>query len=436
MPPKSGRPRGPAASLRRRYLLALSSIALLSLLSQAVIQFALAGNDDAGRVVNIAGRQRMLSQKIAKATLGILEAEEIRERNVWATELSDALGLWESSHDALLFGDAGLGVKGRNSPTVLALFGRIESTYNLVRHAARDLAAKARDPLATHDELEALAKPVLDGEGPFLAGMNDITFQYDKETGDRVAFARALEIVLLAVMLATLALEALFIFRPGERKISEYFWELDAALRSNRNLLRELQHRVKNTLLTIMGILSFSQDTAKSEETRAVLDSVLARTRSLAELYALLYASGSPSEVDASDYFRKIMSGLGAAADSVVLESVLESFAIPASKAAPLGIIVSELVTNALKHAFPEGREGRITLRLEKGDEEVRLFLEDDGIGYRRGGTAPSGTGTGLTLVSELATQIGGSFSVEPSVPGTRCLVRFPLPAEAASSVP
>lgn len=425
------RPLSPAAGLRGRYLLALSFIALLSLASQAVIQLALAGNDDAGRVVNIAGRQRMLDQRIAKDALGILETGDPAARAGWAAELSSSLELWERSHDALLFGSEELGVKGKNSPVVLGLFGRLEPTYGLLRHAARDLAQAAGDPSVDQGRLSALAAPILQLEGPFLEGMNAIVYQYDRETGERVAFARALEAFLLLVMLLALALEALFIFRPGERKINDYVRELDRALQDNRSLLRELQHRVKNTLVMVTGILSLSQEGSRSEEARSVLEAALARTRSLSDLYSLLYTSGRASEVLAADYLSRILSSFRGLNPAIVFEAELPSLGLPPAVAAPLGIIVSELLTNALKYAFPGGRPGRIRLGLAREGEGCLLELLDDGVGPPPCLAEGGGSGTGLMLVSELAEQIGGSFSLEAAHPGTRCLLRFSLPPEA-----
>lgn len=417
----------PTPSLRRRYVLALSFIAALSLASQVVIQVALSGNDDAGRVVNIAGRQRMLSQKIAKTALGILEAETPELRNPWIAELTDALKLWEASHDALLFGSGRFGVKGRNSPEVLALFGKLEPTYTVIRHAAGELATGAADPKITHGQLELLAKPILDNEDAFLEGMNAITFQYDKETGDRVAFTRVLEVILLLVMFVVLALEVTFIFIPGEKRNNEFFAELQTALEENRGLLRELQHRVKNTLAMITGIVSYTQSTARSPETVEALETILGRTSSLADLYSLLYISGAHSEVDAATYFAKILEGLSAMTNEARIVSLIDSLPISAAKAAPLGIAATELVTNALKYAFPDKRRGTITVSLHASGGVVELAVLDDGIGLPPGHPTEGGSGTGLTLVRELATQIGGTFRIEAASPGTRCVLWFPF---------
>ena len=117
----SAEPAGnPALILRHRYVLALTIIALLIILSQIFIQFTMAKNDDDGRVINISGRQRMLSQKIAKLGRQILDAPTAGERASLAAALEASATLWGKSHDGLLDGDAELGLYGHNSAATLA----------------------------------------------------------------------------------------------------------------------------------------------------------------------------------------------------------------------------------------------------------------------------------------------------------------------------
>ncbi|HUX42125.1 MAG TPA: type IV pili methyl-accepting chemotaxis transducer N-terminal domain-containing protein [Rectinemataceae bacterium] len=421
----------PARYLRKRYALALSFIALLGIASQAIIQFALAQNDDAGRVVNIAGRQRMLSQKIAKTSLEIGLAKP-GLRAPYIAELDEAVALWSASHDALLFGSPEMGTKGRNSPTILRLFRAIEPSYHTIIDAAHRLRDRAADSRATGPELGALIEPIVANEDGFLEGMDAITFQYDKETGERVAFTRLLEATLLVVMFGVLALELFFIFIPGEKRIIGYFNDLDKALRQNKDLLRELQHRVKNTLAMISGIVSYTRETQASQEAIAALDGLLARVDSVSDLYSLLYSNASHSEVRLDDYLAKIVGRIGAMSNGISVESKTEPLVLEAGKAAPFGIIATELITNAIKYAFPRGRRGKILLSLRKTATGAELEVRDDGIGPPPDFSSPDRSGTGLLLVSELATQIGGDFRAEPAHPGMRCVVAFavsPTPA-------
>jgi diguanylate cyclase (GGDEF)-like protein len=220
----------PARILRHRYILALSIIALLIILSQIFIQLTMAKNNDDGRVINISGRQRMLSQKITKLSLQILAAPSAAERAVLAADLQAATGLWAKSHDGLLQGSTELGLYGRNSAATLAIYDQIEKPFRAILESARELARKAipgaKGEVPPETEIRALVSTIERNEGAFLSGMNAITFQYDKETKDRVGFISLLEYILLGITCLTLSLEAALIFLPAERQIHRYFREM------------------------------------------------------------------------------------------------------------------------------------------------------------------------------------------------------------------
>jgi diguanylate cyclase (GGDEF)-like protein len=227
MLPKIDPSLNPALILRNRYVLALSLIAILIIISQIVIQLTIVQSDDYGRVINIAGRQRMLSQKITKLALQIIDCGDPAVRTGLAEDLAESAALWKKSHDALLKGSPELDMRGNNSPAVLAVYRRIEGDFTAMHGSALALAAAARSaPQVTEAEMRALARPITSHEAVFLKGMNEITFQYDTETKERLVFIRTLEYVLLAVTFLTLSLEAMFIFLPAERQITRYFREM------------------------------------------------------------------------------------------------------------------------------------------------------------------------------------------------------------------
>ncbi len=101
------------------YILALSAIAILTITGQALIQYSLIKQSHDSRIINIAGRQRMLSQRLTKSALALQFAQKHEDRKVWAKELSFVVNLWERSHLGLLDGDAELGLPGTNSQTII-----------------------------------------------------------------------------------------------------------------------------------------------------------------------------------------------------------------------------------------------------------------------------------------------------------------------------
>jgi len=128
--------------LRKRYILALTIIAFLVLLSQFVIQFTIQQELGDSTVINIAGRQRMLSQRINKCAFGFNQAKDATERTHYLEELKESVALWEYSHNGLLDGDEELGLPGRNSATIMSLFFQADSFYQKILKAAKDITAE------------------------------------------------------------------------------------------------------------------------------------------------------------------------------------------------------------------------------------------------------------------------------------------------------
>ncbi len=197
---------------------------------------------------------------------------------------------------------------------------------------------------------------------------------------------------------------------------------LQKALEDNENLLDELQHRAKNSLAMISGLIAVVSSSHENGETRNVLDELDRRVRSITELYSLLHASGMYTEVRLDDYCGRIADGLRGMALSVAIEVVAEEVTVPIAVAAPIGLIVTELVTNALKYAFPEGASGSIRIAIAREGAKLRIVVADNGSGLGEGARkGDKDGGTGLDLLEGLAEQIGGTLVIENAMPGTRC---------------
>jgi len=192
------------------YALALTWVALLAIGGQVLVQISLARHDSDAHVVNIAGRQRMLSQKLTKSTLAILLDRDSPELDTRISELKRTLELWERSHRGLQASDLGLELPGHNSPTVTNLFADIEAPHRKMVGAVQAALSDSSSP-----QLLASARVLLDNEPAFLKGMDAIAFQYDSESSTRVAELKRIELLLTAMTLLILALEGLFVFRPA-----------------------------------------------------------------------------------------------------------------------------------------------------------------------------------------------------------------------------
>ncbi|MCX7025111.1 MAG: PAS domain S-box protein [Spirochaetes bacterium] len=207
---------------------------------------------------------------------------------------------------------------------------------------------------------------------------------------------------------------------------------LENACEENGMLLRELQHRVKNSLAVIAGLISLESGRQKDANTRQTLNDLGNRISTLASLYDLMYRSGEIRSISLDEYLGEIADGLmtssGADERGIHLRHELAPLRLDAKRAIPLGLIVNELITDALKHAFPDGRSGSITLTLRNVDHRAILEIGDDGVGLSPGFTLEAAEGFGLRLVDALSGQIQGSFefAVAPSI-----RFRISLPLEA-----
>ena len=209
------------------YLIALSCIALSIVVSQFFIQNYIQKQQDDSRIVNVAGRQRMLSQKISKIVLRVENESNPEMTAQYLNDLEKTLNLWVNSHLGLLLGNEELGLTGDNSPQIIEMFKEIEPHYVAIVSSTREIidATKARDSLPD-GTLQPHINNILLHEAPFLEGMDKIVFQYDREAQAKVARLSKVEILLLIVSLTIILVELIFIFRPIARNVRQTVAEL------------------------------------------------------------------------------------------------------------------------------------------------------------------------------------------------------------------
>lgn len=197
-------------------------------------------------------------------------------------------------------------------------------------------------------------------------------------------------------------------------------------------LLREIYHRVKNNLQIVQSLLRLGSRDLQAEQ-REPFESAVRRIGAMSRVHTLLYNSPDLASIDFKDYLEELLKELseGFAAGERGIESVLDANAMrmPLDTAVPLAFIAVEILTNSYKHAFPDGRSGRITVEVSRDDGHALLGIRDDGIGV--GEDAAAKRRLGLTIVRKLVQQIGGTLQEPP--PGSSVfVVRFPLETEKA----
>ncbi len=196
------------------------------------------------------------------------------------------------------------------------------------------------------------------------------------------------------------------------------------ALLDQRTRLLELQHRARNDFQLIMSLLMLQKRQQRDPDARRGLVHVMDRIAAIGMAHDQLTDDGAHGSVELSDYLRALCGSLGQRREGIAVSAELTPAAMPHERAVPLGLIVNELVTNALKHAFPDGRTGTVTVSFHAdADGEATLGVRDDGVGM--GPPRPGSLGT--ELVRRLVAQCGGRMHHEALHPGTAITVRFPL---------
>jgi PAS domain S-box-containing protein len=198
-------------------------------------------------------------------------------------------------------------------------------------------------------------------------------------------------------------------------------------------LLQELTHRVKNSLQIIAAMVRIEARNHKSGQGKAALERVSHRIDALGHLYSKLSKADTIETVDAGTYLDELCRDLIASVHkeggtSIVLKTDIESELLPTDRAIPIGLIVNELVTNAVKYAFPGKTSGTVLVTLKRLPGELRLTVADDGQGLdpRR-----ADSGLGGRLVEGFAQQLGGRVERESNSQGTT--VRLILPSHEGS---
>jgi two-component sensor histidine kinase len=205
---------------------------------------------------------------------------------------------------------------------------------------------------------------------------------------------------------------------------------LDLALAQKNALLHEVDHRVKNNLQLIASMILLQIRRTPDETAKAALKTVLERVTAVATVHRRLFQN-DPLSVDVADFIRDLTADLAAAAGRDDLQIVLEldHVSIPASSAAAFALVVNELMGNAIKHAFPDGRAGTITIRLADRGDSCALTVADDGVGLA--GHAP---GFGSTIIKLLCQQLHADLQIDDAQPGVRATVTVPMTSAATKS--
>ncbi|HPS85577.1 MAG TPA: PAS domain S-box protein [Spirochaetota bacterium] len=210
-----------------------------------------------------------------------------------------------------------------------------------------------------------------------------------------------------------------------ERKCDEE--KIKNLLEEKELLLKEVHHRIKNNMYTINSLLTLQAETMKDSSAIAALEDAQSRVQSMLVLYDKLYRSDDFRDLSLKEYLPSLIDEISAnfiMIEQVKIEKHIQDFNVDAKTLFPLGIIVNEIITNAMKYAFTGRDRGLIAVFASMNDNHVVISIADDGNGIPETVDIEHSTGFGLSLISMLTQQIGGSVRIE-RMNGTKFIIEF-----------
>lgn len=430
-------PRMPDTPTRRfttRYIVALVITALFTLGGVALIERSMSRLASDAHAVNIAGRQRMLSQRLAKEALALQAARTHEEATRWRGALRQTLAAFEAGHRDLLYVDPEGGVSGELSPELQTRLAALAPDMLALVGATNELIARS-EPLPTPGAPAPVAA-LLNREAPFLAEMEEIVDLLDAQASRHVqALSRLAWAVAAAILLTQLCLGAL-VFRPAVRRMTQ---EMVRQHRLQRQLLDAVtaeQHRIGSDLhdgllqqLTGMSLLTRSLltraergapvETEHVAQIGTLLDQAIAEARRISRAMMPVVLEQKGLAYALEDLVRN--AGLTARVRCTSHIELNGRLPEP-SKSNHLYRIAQEALANALKHSQAEN----VALELVDVGDALELRVRDDGVGLVTPDSAQR-LGMGLRTMEYRARAIGAVLRVELAAPkGTVVRCRLP----------
>lgn len=225
------------------------------------------------------------------------------------------------------------------------------------------------------------------------------------------------------------------------RKISGVLWDITerkqvedqikASLAEKEVLLKEIHHRVKNNMQVISSLLRMQSGFLKDEDDKRMFQESQLRIQSMSLVYNKLYQSENMASISLHGYAKDLVGGLiksnSFSANTPKMLIEIDDIELSLDFAIPCGLIINEVVTNSLKYAFPQGREGQIHVIIHQKNGCIQMSLGDDGVGLPEGFTIGSTKSLGMVLIQTLVVhQLGGTLELNRKN-GTEYLISFPL---------
>lgn len=221
--------------------------------------------------------------------------------------------------------------------------------------------------------------------------------------------------------------KAFFQLADANSKLTAAYERIAASEHEKEILLHDLTHRFKNDLANLTAILRLQARDVADPSARTELIAASERVHVMGRVHQRLARFGQGSMVNMREFLTDLCEDLRIGmigSRPIALRAEVEAGQFPFAQAITIGLIVNELVTNAVKYAFPDGRPGTITVGFTRSGQEFCLTVVDDGVG--QSASAPGSTGLGQRLIQSMARQLGGGYEAQSHDSGRRCAIHFP----------
>ncbi|MEM7374753.1 MAG: sensor histidine kinase [Bacteroidota bacterium] len=221
----------------------------------------------------------------------------------------------------------------------------------------------------------------------------------------------------LVGILAIIALYFLYFKSKTNRLLEQKNTTIAQSLHEKETLLREIHHRVKNNLQVVSSLLSLQSDSIQDAKARQAFQEGQDRVYSMTLIHQNLYQTDNLTSMDIREYIGKLADSLfhsyNIRQEHIQLSIEAEPLLIDVDTLIPIGLILNELLSNALKHAFPPGEHGQIEVIFKKDNEALLLSVKDDGVGIPTNSLKDHSTSFGMTLIKSFAKKLNAEFIAE-----------------------
>lgn len=188
---------------------------------------------------------------------------------------------------------------------------------------------------------------------------------------------------------------------------------LNKLLLEKESLLSEIHHRIKNNLQIISSLISLQSNKIDTKNIKSNFDEINYRIKSIALIHEMLYSNNNFQFIDSTSYVKKLTDNIFISLNNnlnVIIKYDLQNLKLNIDTAIPLGLILNEIITNSIKYAFPNNMNGELFISLKKTNNQMKLILKDNGIGLADNYDINNCKTLGLSLVTNLTTQLGAKL--------------------------